>query len=133
MDTVSLQTYTDYSAYLNKDIISNLNKSANIVDNQETIKDEAKIIESKNENTNEQKESSQKDNIAFYFNYQAVQATKSKMELLVEDEENDINDTISYKEISEITRLKNRDIFLQSFQGEISNTQPSSRGVEIWT
>lgn len=125
MNTVSLQTYTDYSAYLNKDSISNINKSTNIVENQKTMKNEEVTLPV-------EKEHSQQDAIAFYYNYQNVQATKSKIEMFSEDEENDPNNTLSYKEISEINRLKNKDIFLQSFQGEISNTQPSSRGVEIW-
>ena len=33
MQFVPLQTYTDYSAYMNKDSISNINKNSNMIDN----------------------------------------------------------------------------------------------------
>jgi len=131
MQFVPLQTYTDYSAYMNKDSISNINKNSNMIDNSLEVSKQ-KDSELKVEQVTDSKKLLNEKTVAFYFNHQAVQSSKTKMQMAMDYENSDDETQLTYKDIKEINQIQKRSEFLQSYQNDTIKIQQNNNSFEMW-
>ncbi len=124
MNTVSLQTYTDYSAYLNKENIASIIKQTSLLEFDDVkSEDERKV-----EQVNESNKLSNDEKTAIYFNLQAVQSMKNRIEIYMnEDDENHI-----YHDIYELNRRVERNEFIQNYQNDSAKIQNGNDSFEMW-
>ncbi len=124
MNTVSLQTYTEYSAYLNKENIASSMKQSSLP----TFDDVKNEDERKVEQINESNKLSSDEKTAIYFNLQAVQSMKNRIDVYMdEDEENNI-----YHDIYELNRKIERNEFIQNYQNDSAKIQNGNVSFEMW-
>jgi len=124
MNTVSLQTYTDNWAYLNKENIASSIKQPSILEFDDLKKEDERKVEQ----INESNKLSSDEKTAIYFNLQAVQSMKNRIDVYMdEDEENNI-----YHDIYELNRKIERNEFIQNYQNDSAKIQNGNVSFEMW-
>jgi len=126
MNTVSLQTYTDYSAYLNKENIASSIKQPSILEFDDLKEEDERKVEQINESNKLLSD----EKAAIYFNLQAVQGMKNRIEIYMNEE--DDADKNLYHDIYELNRKIERNEFIQNYQNDSAKIQNGNVSFEMW-
>jgi len=124
MNTISLQTYTDNWAYLNKENMASIIKEPKVSEYEDTkAEDERKI-----EQISESNKLSNEEKLAVYFNLQAVEVMKNRIDIYMDEGE----ENSSLQNIYELNRKIERNEFIQNFQNDSAKIQNGSTSFEMW-
>ena len=124
MNIVALQTYTDYSAYLNKENIASSLRQPRLMESGEKKPEDERKVEQISESNN----LSNEEKVAIYFNFQAVQVMKNRIDIYMDEEE----DNNIVHEIYELNRKIERNEFIQNYQDYYAKIQNGNTSVEMW-
>jgi hypothetical protein len=85
------------------------------------------------EQVNETRKVSNEEALLLYYNYQAVQAMKSRVDTLFDAqyEEEDIQ-TVTYEDIRELNKKLNRKEYIENYQNDNVRIQGNKSSIEIW-
>jgi len=128
MNAISLQTYTNYSAYMNKENLSSIMKQAPL---SSEIMEVEKI--KKVEEVSKSKILSNEEAVALYYTHQGAQLMKSRVNILLDApyEEKDIA-SLSYKDISELNKKLHAKEYLENYKDEYARIQNNKSTLEVW-
>lgn len=105
MEIVSMQNYLNYSAQMNKDAIYNSLRQGS-TQNDEVLANQSK--EEAIEKIEEEKSIQKEEVVALYFNYEATQAMKSRVDTLFDSSTEEEEDGITFQELRDVQRSINR-------------------------
>ncbi len=128
MNNISLQTYGNYSTYMNKENISSSIKEPILHINTTEKKDENKKVEQ----VNESRKASNEEVVALYYNRQANQAYMSVIDTLFNEQNEDETDSLTYKDMRELYFKKNIHENIEDYYNEQPSIQNNKLPVEIW-
>ncbi len=97
MNNISLQTYGNYSTYMNKENVASSIKQPVI--NTNTIEEDTN---KKVESVNESRRASNEEVVALYYNRQLNQAYMSAVDTLFNEQDEEENNSLSYIDIKKI-------------------------------
>jgi len=126
MNTVSLQTYTDNWVYLNKENIAPSIKQPSILEFDDSKEEDERKVEQ----INESNKLSSDEKATIYFNLQAVQGMKNRIEIYMNEE--DDADKNLYHDIYELNRKIERNEFIQNYQNDSAKIQNGNVSFEMW-
>lgn len=105
MDVISMQNYLNYSAQMNKDAIyNNLRQTTVHNDEVSANQDKEEAIKKVEENEKVQNE----EVVALYFNHEATQAMKSRVETLFDESSNEQEESLTFDEVRDLQKRLNQ-------------------------
>lgn len=122
---ISANSYTNYygyATYLNKDnLYLNMSQA-----NQVTAQEDKQNQEQNVQKVVEEQKLTNEQTVAVYYNYQNNQAMKQRMEIMIDDQNEEEESTLSYQEIHDLQTQKNRNEILDNYSNNLDK-----RGNEV--
>lgn len=132
MNSVSMQSYTDYSGYMNKDnLYANMRPVNPDNFNLKQKDDDIKKVEEVSK-TNKTLDISSQEAVALYYNHQANEAMKLYLESSMDSSSSNESDELSLKDIHEIQKSVRRTDALDLYASQQNNDTISTSTYETW-
>ena len=119
MNGMSLHTYASYSTYMNKENVSSIIKQPITASTKAVEEDNRKV-----EQVNESRKASNEEVVTLYYNHQATQAMKSRVDTLYDSENAKDEEMLTYEDMRKFYIQKNRE--------EYARNQNSKSSFEVW-